>query len=334
MNILFCMLAAVHALAAPNIPLEERMEPPMLLSETALFQSPVANLVPSVELRSFEINQPLWVDHAKKQRYLYLPVGQKVVFSPTEAYVFPVGTILVKHFRMETARNIFQNLETRVLVRKKDVANKENWVGYTYRWDGNDARLVADRENPVLKLTIDGTAAGGARNQDFKIPNRRQCLTCHNASVGYVRSFLTGQLNRLVGNAQQLESLSRAGLFDHELGSARQYESFVPIADLTHSLESRVKTYLAVNCAHCHNPDPQASCNFVGLDFRFASFKTADLLKSGHIVPGNKNGSEIFRRMNSVKPGERMPFIGSALRDESALQAFGEWIDGLAPNKP
>jgi hypothetical protein len=326
MRALFFLFLPFAAIAAPNIPLQEGIEPPLKLSETGLFNR-LSPLEPSPELRPYEINQALWVDHAQKQRFLYLPAGSKVGFSPTEAYGFPVGAIFVKHFRMETSKNVFRNIETRILIHKD---NAGKWEGYTYVWEGDDARLVEKTEKVVVSLEVDETAPGGARAQKFKIPTRVQCMQCHNASVGFVRSFLTPQLNRASGIGNQLEQLAHDGIFDLEIGAASQYEAYARIDDLAQSLDKRVKSYFAVNCSHCHNPAPEAMCNFTGLDFRFGMIKVEDLVASGHLKPGKKEESEIFRRMSSTMPGERMPYFGSDLRDETALGVIGEWIDGLA----
>jgi uncharacterized repeat protein (TIGR03806 family) len=309
-----------------NIPLEGGVEPPARLSATGLFEGKVADLQPAASLRLYEINQPLWVDFAQKQRWIHLPEGTKITFSAKEAFGFPVGTILVKHFRMETSRNVFQNLETRVLVKK---TGENNWVGYTYQWEGEDARLVGDRASPNITLQVDSTAFGGARTQVFKIPNRNQCLQCHHSSVGYARSVIAPQLNRRIEQGNQLEEWNKQGLFDRDIGAAAQYEAYAPIGSVAVALEERVKAYLAVNCAHCHNPDPKAICSFTGLDFRYDTFKSADLVASGHLVPGKKTESSLYQRMISVTPGIRMPYIGSVIPDEQAVAAVGEWIDGL-----
>jgi uncharacterized repeat protein (TIGR03806 family) len=325
--ILFAIMVSKFAMADEiKIPLESGAEPPALLSATGLFAGKVSNLQPVVSLRPYETNQPLWVDFAQKQRWIHLPAGTKIVFSPKEAFGFPVGTILVKHFRMEVSRNIFQNLETRVLVKK---LGENNWVGYTYQWENDDARLVVGNASPSITLQVDGSAIGGARTQVFKIPNRKQCLQCHHASVGYVRSVLTLQLNRRGAEGNQLEDWNRKGLFDRDIGEASQFEAYAPVENQMLPLEARVKSYLAVNCSHCHNPDPEATCSFTGLDFRYDFLKASDLVNSGHLVPGSKEKSELFKRMNSVTPFERMPFIGSVIRDEQALAAVGEWIEGL-----
>jgi hypothetical protein len=320
-------LILARAEGVPNIPLTGT-EPPKLLSNTGIYQNPVSQLRPTDDFRSYEINQPLWVDFAQKQRMVYIPGGKQIVFSRDGAFGFPVGTVVVKHFRMEISKGVFQNLETRVLVRKEG-ETAQNWVGYTYKWEGNDASLVDEDSSPEVILSIAETALGGAREQVFKIPNRRQCLQCHNASVGYLGSLETRQLNRIASGTNQLETWGKAGLFDREIGPIEELEKYAAVEDELEPLEKRVKSYLAVNCSHCHNPRPEAMCNFTGLDLRFTSFSLEALVNSGHVVRGSRAGSELFNRMNSAQSGYRMPFIGSKLKDEHALTVLGRWIESL-----
>lgn len=311
-----------------NIPLQKDVEPPALLSNTGIFQGNIVNLEPNAELLAYDINQALWVDYAKKQRYLYLPPNEKIIFSKDQAWAFPVGTILVKHFRMETSFQIYQNIETRILVRKEG-QETQNWVGYTYRWTGEDAVLVDGRASPEVLLTVDVTADGGARVQNFKIPNRRMCLQCHNSSVGFVRSVNTEQINREYSGTNQLVNWNQHSIFDKDIGTIDNFIKFSDLKDLAASPEEKVKTYLDVNCSHCHNPDPAAMCSFTGLDFRYGHFNIEDLVSSGHLVKGSKADSMIYQRMSSEVVGIRMPFIGSKLKDTLALDTIGTWIDSL-----
>jgi hypothetical protein len=212
---------------------------------------------------------------------------------------------------------------------RKEGQSEQNWVGYTYKWEGNDARLVDAKSSPEIALTIDASADGGARQQTFNIPNRRQCLQCHNSSVGFVRSFQTMQLNRMAGGVDQFAVMNEIGLFGHDIGPSAGFDKFAAIEDETAPLDKRVKSYVDVNCSHCHNPDPAAMCSFTGMDFRFKFFSVDALVASGHVVKGSKENSEIFKRMSSLVPGYRMPYFGAALTDDHALDVVGRYIDGL-----
>ena len=183
--------------------------------------------------------------------------------------------------------------------------------------------------SPKVALTVDATALGGPRFQEYAIPSRRQCLQCHNASVGFVRSVRTHQLNRLVGLSNQLDEWNKLKIFDVEIEPATTYDAYAAIDDPSSALEKRVRAYFSVNCAHCHNPHPQAMCNFVPLDFRDQHFKPEELVVNGYITPGAKMNSDLYLRMESTQSSYRMPFFGSVLKDEAALTAVGQWINEI-----
>lgn len=307
-----------------NISFEPGVEPPELLSQTALFYGP--NQTPHPRLISYKVNQPLWVDFAKKKRWFLLPEGEKITFHPQNFWQFPVGTVIVKHFDMEVSKGVYQKIETRLLLHKSD----GSWEGYTYQWQeqGEDARLVPSGRGPVVSLQIDDSAAGGARVQNFQIPSRRQCLICHNASVGFVRSLRTSQLhNKDDSEKNQIIALKK--FFKKPLGDTSQYPSLSNIEDSHLPAEERVKSYLSVNCAHCHNPGPDAICNWVGIDLRYNHIDLEKLTDGYFFHAGDKERSEIYLRMNRTDRG-RMPRIGSYLKDSKALKLIGDWVDSLS----
>jgi hypothetical protein len=90
-----------------------------LLSQTAVFQD-LATVAPSPKLIPYTVNSPLWSDAALKQRWMALPTGTQIQFSPTGEWSFPNGSVFVKHFALQTNENdpsLLRRLETRLLVR-------------------------------------------------------------------------------------------------------------------------------------------------------------------------------------------------------------------------
>ena len=119
---------------------------PTKLSETGLFDD-VATLTPVDGLMPYDINAPLYSDDALKRRWIGLPGVTTISPSTAEPWVFPVGTVLVKHFELEQTvgdSSTRRRLETRVLLR-----GMSEWLGYTYRW--NAAQTDAD----LLDLSMD-----------------------------------------------------------------------------------------------------------------------------------------------------------------------------------
>jgi hypothetical protein len=93
---LFVGGAGYPAPRAQNPPGEE--EPPEKLSAYGLFagngstQEPVAGVLP------YDLNTPLFSDHAAKYRFIKLPAGTGAKYHETDVFDFPVGTIFSKTF--------------------------------------------------------------------------------------------------------------------------------------------------------------------------------------------------------------------------------------------
>ncbi|MHC4341599.1 MAG: PQQ-dependent sugar dehydrogenase, partial [Planctomycetota bacterium] len=127
--------------------LEERVvRPPAIpqtLSETGLYTN-TANLEPASGLIEYDVSAPLWTDGAEKRYWLALPGSARIGFHPTEAWDFPVGTVVVKHFELGG-----QKVETRVLVHATS-----GWQGFSYKW--NPAQDDADLLPGSLTENING----------------------------------------------------------------------------------------------------------------------------------------------------------------------------------
>ncbi len=334
-----------------NIPTGAGVEPPATLLATGLFVGPPIDLVPNAGLIPFELNQRLWTDWAAKTRLIFVPDGQTIDFDATGPFMFPVGTFFVKHFQIEISAGVQRNIETRVFLLKEEAdVGVENWVGYTYQWNaaGDDADLVPDTQVEAIivdgnldppGIAIDATAEGGARTQQYEIPSRGQCLICHDQSVGFVRGFRALNLNRDVGGSNQLTSLGALNIFSATIPDPTTIGAYSNITDTTATDEERTRSYLAVNCAHCHNPT--GFCSQVPFDLRYSEWNNAAglslLISSGRITPQNTAGSNVFTRMSAgdgtpnttaaIRP--RMPLIQSNFVDDDVIAVLTDFINGL-----
>ncbi|MFT4636993.1 MAG: hypothetical protein ACI8T1_000301 [Verrucomicrobiales bacterium] len=137
---------------------------PATLSATGAFTN-VANLEARPGLLPFGVNSPLWLDGAPKLRWMAIShagvpdaPSERMVFSETGAWKFPVGTVFVKNFEWLTDQAnplTVRRLETRFLVHGSD----GNYYGLTYRWktDGLEADLfLGGGEDDVVFTELDG----------------------------------------------------------------------------------------------------------------------------------------------------------------------------------
>lgn len=313
---------------------------PQVLSATGIFED-LSSLTPAAGIIEYDVNVPFWSDDAAKRRWIALPGISEIEFSANEAWEFPLGTVLVKHFEIETRvgdPDSVYRLETRVLIHETG-----GWAGYTYRWNNqqNEAFLLSAAE--TLDLLIEDPAApGGQRVQQWYFPSPADCLSCHTSAAGFVLGVGTRQINREAppssGSGNQLSQWNTLGLFDVSLGPPTSYAAFPALGDATASLSSRARAYLDVNCAMCHQP---GSGSPVSLDLRYevalADAGILDQLPAAGdlglnnariVAPGDRSRSVLWERMR-VLDGFRMPNVGSQLVDEAGVGLLGDWIDSL-----
>jgi uncharacterized repeat protein (TIGR03806 family) len=307
---------------------------PRLLSETGCFDQLVP-LRPSAELVPFEVNSPLWTDHAHKRRWVVLPPGETISTSDAGEWHLPVGALLFKDFAFEGADGVVRSAETRVMVRWPF-----GFSFHTYRWnaEGTDAELLDGLEAEYADLEVQV----GDRLEPLRYlyPSRQDCQTCHNPRVSRVLGPSTNQLNRAIAlggqTPNQLDALLAHGVLDRR----PQDTALVNPADEGAPLEDRVRAYLHANCSHCHRPDgwappglaldlrvgvPFAQMGVCGVDRAYTAFGVPGELR---IDPGNPGNSNLYQRMRTRGFGQ-MPLLGTAWEDPLVEPLFEAWIEQL-----
>lgn len=311
---------------------------PQRLSDTGLFTN-VASLAPVPGLIEYDVSAPLWSDGAAKRRWIALPNGTTIDFHPSQPWTFPLGTVLVKHFEIETQVGnpaSVKRLETRVLVNETN-----GWAGYTYRWNAQqtDADLLSTAATETLTIQ-DPAAPGGVRQQTWTYPSRADCLSCHTSAARGPLGVRTGQLNHAFDypNARdnQLRSWNHIGLFSSDIGNATNYVAFPDPGDAAQPLAARARAYLAANCAQCHLPGGPAPG---GMDFRYETpldamnvvgvapqSGTLGIPGAMRVAPGARTQSILWERMRRLD-SYRMPPLASHVLDAEAIDLIGQWID-------
>jgi uncharacterized repeat protein (TIGR03806 family) len=306
---------------------------PARLSETGLFAD-VATLEPAAGLLEYDVNVPLWSDGARKRRWIALPGTSRIGFAETDAWTFPPGTVLVKHFEIDVAPGTVRRLETRVLVNETT-----GWAGYTYRWNGagTDADLLAGAASDDLTVEVNGVPE--ARRWDY--PSRTDCLRCHTAAAGRILGVRTRQLNRsfdyALRTANQVTTWNHVGLFTTDVGSGSAHAAFPAPDDVAAPVAVRARAYLDVNCAQCHLPGgptpvdmdlrdgvPVAAMDVVGVA---PTAGTLGLPNAARVRAGAKESSVLWERLRRTD-ATRMPPLASNVVDPLAVDLIGAWIDG------
>ena len=320
---------------------------PPTLADTGAFTnlntlSPAAGIVP------YELNVPFWSDNAIKSRWFSVPnTNLKITFNATDNWLFPTGTVWIKHFEIEITNGFASSrkrLETRFIVR-----NTNGIYAMTYRWNSaTNAVLVPENGTNEAFVINDG---GNLRTQVWQYPSRSDCLACHTAAAGYGLGFRTEQLNRTVTyNVQttnQIKALSDAGYFTAAV--TNNPSSLLALAHPTNTaatLEFRARSLLTANCSPCHQPGgPAGRANW---DARI----TTSTANSGLIrgVPANNFGSTnkfliapqspsnsvLYVRLSArdlgALPSIQMPPLASTLADTQGILLVSNWINSLSLN--
>jgi len=319
-----CFDGALRRLQADPTP-QPSGDLPSLLSQTGLFTD-TATLTPSPGILEYDVQMPLWSDGAEKRRWIALPGTARMQFHPTDAWTFPIGTALVKHFEIATTTGT-SRLETRVLLHQRT-----GWLGFSYRWNAQqtDASLVADGGET---FAFDGS-------RQWTIPSRAACLQCHTQAAGRVLGVRTRQLNRTFAfplqDDNQLRTWNHLGLFATDIGEASQYEAFAAPDAAEVDVSALARAYLDSNCSQCHRPLGPTP---VDLDLRsdvaaaamqlFGVTATTPLPGGSGLrgVAGDHTQSELWLRMQR-RDAFGMPPLGSHVVDDVASQWIAQWIDG------
>ena len=316
---------------------------PTTLTATGIF-SDVAALTPNPGVVAYDVNLPFWSDHALKQRWFAIKNTTDLVsYSKDRSWEFPTGMVWVKHFDLELERGnpaTKKRIETRVLVLSEfDEGSTEQGVyGVSYKWNeaGTEANLVGE-SGEEFDLTI--ATGGGNVQQTWSIPSRASCNTCHSSDAGFALSFNTRQLNRdgvLGGTSGNfLTLLKDCNYLDVLPDAPAELPKHIAPEETEYSLEARVRSYLDVNCAYCHQDpgiDPQSWLG--NLDLTMGETGLIEgLAASGTqhpddrlVVPGEPVRSVLLNRVAAANGYTRMPALATNELDQVNIQLLTDWI--------
>lgn len=309
---------------------------PATLTATGAFSN-LATLTPNAGIVSYEPNVSFWSDYAQKQRWFSIPtLGPTMTYSAEGNWTYPTGTVWVKHFEIETTRGVAatkRRLETRFIRKTAD-----GIYGITYRWNaaGTEATLVGEEGETE---TFNVTEGAVTRPQTWIYPSRASCLNCHTQVGGYALSFNTAQLNKdHVFDSQtqnQISALSTAGYLSAAVTTpVATLPKFA--SDETQSVEWRVRSYLAVNCANCHQPGGLGQGQW---DARYTTKTALAGLINGAvnnnfgdaanrvIAPGDVAHSVMYTRLNSAGGAAyHMPPLATTEKNIYAVSLLADWI--------
>lgn len=272
----------------------------------------------------YSVNSALWSDGAEKDRYLSLPNNKQVTLAANGDFNFPVGSVLMKHFKFGE-----KFVETRLF------ANSESgWQGFSYEW--NDAQTEATLLNAAKDKMVNSVS--------WHFPSAGQCLQCHTNAAGFSLGLETKQLNSEVlysgtqKTANQLATLAHIGIFSSPLTTTQKTEKLYSLTDPQATAMQKARSYLHANCANCHQPNGSASVN---MDLRITtplelmnvcnmSPTAGDLgiANARIIAAGDPSKSVLLKRMQATD-NTQMPPLSHSVVDAQAVQVVSDWISGM-----
>jgi uncharacterized repeat protein (TIGR03806 family) len=318
------------------------------LSDYHFFVGPLKDQKPGYKVVPYEPASSLFSDYAHKKRFVWMPEGTSASYNEDDNVLeFPVGTVLIKTFYYDNVQpsNSTKIIETRLLVRKN-----EEWKLYDYVWNENQTEAFLDTAGNGIFVPITWTENSVSRSIDYKIPSQTECITCHK-----INQNQTGEKNTPIGpkpqnlntvynygkfSRNQLEHWKRIGYINNSLPNLASIYSAVDWRDTSKPLDLRAKSYIDVNCAHCHRDG--GHCDYVPQRFNFSNM---DMYTFGICLPplfnipdnpyvinaGDADHSELMYRINTNEGSEMMPIIGRTIIHEEGVALMREYINSL-PN--
>ncbi|QWC57857.1 hypothetical protein F7D01_12950 [Erythrobacter sp. 3-20A1M] len=365
---LVVLLLSACSSAAPKEVTFHATDNPEKLSEWGLFTVADGKITPHEGMVTYELNSPLFSDYAQKWRTIWMPANVAAQYEPQKAFDFPVGTIITKTFYytvpasdrpgesdtvLKMTPAMYQSgtdgldighvrmIETRLLVRRAD-----GWAALPYVWNADQTEATLQRAGADVPLTIKSDS--DSKRFTYSVPNANQCAGCHASNyedraihpIGLKARHLNRDFEGPGGEINQLRRLVKLGYLKGVPGmenvphNAKWDDSSLPIGD-------RARSYLDINCSHCHSETGPARVSGLWLASEVTDLRKWGVCKPSvaagrgtggrdfDILPGQPHQSILTYRLESTDPGEMMPEVGRSLEHKEGVDLVTQWISQL-----
>jgi uncharacterized repeat protein (TIGR03806 family) len=326
------------------------------LSDYHFFDGPLKNLSPSLDVLPYKPASSLFSDYAHKKRFIWMPKGVKATYNGDGNILeLPVGAAIIKTFYYDNVQpsNSTKIIETRVMIRKST-----GWIFANYIWNSEQTEAFLDLNGSYQDISWTDEN-GQTKNVNYRIPSEVQCITCHktkqiingNEETIYVPIGIKPQnlnFNYTYSNEtkNQLIKWMEVGFADN-FNLPTPTNTAVNYEDSSQPIALRARSYLDINCAHCHTENKH--CDYRPM--RFAYSQTGGSLGNTNmgvcvntedmqgfpsslakiVSPGNIYKSMLFYRINTTDETYRMPLHGRTLIHTEGVTLIEQWINSLSP---
>lgn len=320
------------------------------LSQYRFFIGPLRDMRPANGVLPYKPASELFSDYAHKARFVWMPPGSKATYDGDDNVLeFPLGTVLIKTFYFDNVApyNDRRIIETRLLIKKSEsTATSSGWEAYDYIWNEKQKDALLDTQGNGVFVPLTFSENGEQKTIDYKIPAQTECITCHKINpnetgeiiipIGPKPQNLNFAYDYADGQMNQLQKWISVGYLQNNLPV--NIASAVDWKDETKPLELRARSYLDMNCAHCHRVG--GHCDYTNVRFNFSN---SDLYQLGVCMPplfavdeapfiinqGDSNKSELVIRMSTNNQSVMMPLIGRTIVHEEGVALIRQWIDEM-----
>jgi len=314
-----------------NVPYEN-------LSDYNFFEGSLSNLDPVYGVLPYRPINKLFTDYAHKKRFIWMPSGVSASYAGDYNVLdFPVGTVLIKHFYYENVQpaNNTQLIETRLLIKKAD-----EWVFANYIWNEDQTEASFDLVGGYVD--VEWLLDGETKNVNYRIPSESECFTCHKNNAVHIPispkpQNLDLDFSYEEGTKNQLQKWIEMGYLTNSLPNT--IDTVVDWTDESQTLNSRMRAYVDINCAHCHVEE--GHCNYRPVRFAYKESGTDNNMgvcvdpetvidpNTKIVEPLNIDTSVLYFRLNTTAEEYRMPLMGRTLIHQEAVELVEQWINSL-----
>jgi len=322
------------------------------LSDYKFFRGLLKQQVPSYGVLPYKPASDLFSDYAHKKRFVWMPEGTQATYNGAgNVLEFPVGTVLIKTFYFDNVQptNITKTIETRLLIKVREAtATDSGWEPYNYIWNDKQKEAYLDTDGNGIFVPLTFLENGVEKSINYKVPADTECRTCHKLNpeqtsngeiilpIGPKPQNLNYVYNYGSTSMNQLDKWISFGYLEDNIPA--NISSTIDWKDTSQPLELRARSYIDINCAHCHRVG--GHCDYVNMRFDFAN---TDMSEFGVCMPplfnvddlpyvinaGDSEHSELIVRISSTDQSVMMPIIGRTIVHEEGVQLITDWINSL-----
>lgn len=311
------------------------------LSDYKFFEGPMKDQNPSYGVLPYEPISSLFTDYALKKRFVWMPSDVKASYdSDGTIFNFPTGSVLIKNFYYDNVQpsGVRRIIETRLLIKKAS-----GWIFAEYVWNDDQTEATLNMNGAFTSVSwLDSNGELKTVN-NYRIPSGSECLICHKIfdeakPIGPKPQNLNSNFIYADGISNQLNKWKSYGYLENSLPNS--IETVVDYKDTSKSLDLRVRSYLDIQCAHCHQQN--SHCDYIPMRLAFSESNILsntgvcvppnnmfDPALINIVTPGNVMRSMMHFRLNTSEEQYRMPLIGRSMIHTEGVQLVEEWINSL-----